>query len=130
MLQDGLKTLTFEKYANCDMIFEMKLNDFKNPTNRTYLNNFCMEKTDCNVGFVFCLIDLPFRNPQNCTLGDYTTPVLGGNDISFPNSSNNYTYYFTIKPRAPVSIACSVGYRISVRVSSKSCLFFDSKELA
>ncbi len=110
-----------KKQTNCDMIFEMKLNDFKNPTNRTYLNNYCFQKTDCNIGFVFCLIDLPFRNPQNCTLGDYTTPVIGKNDVSFAEASNNFTYQFTIKSRTPVSVMLFDWNLVAYTIS---CLLF------
>lgn len=103
------------------MIFEMKLIEFKNPLNRTYSNKPCggtygpngellnsneifsnttlkyAEDKECQTGFLFCLVDLPFRNPQNCSLGDYTTPVLGTNHIVFsPNASHNFTYKFTI----------------------------------
>lgn len=99
--------------VNGDMIFEMRLIEFSNPLNRTYSNKFCggggqitaANKFDrslqkpCQVGFLFCLVDLPFRNPQNCSLGDYTTSVMGStNRILFtPNRANNFTYTFLIK---------------------------------
>jgi hypothetical protein len=117
------------------MIFEMKLIEFSNPLNKTYSNKFCSNalkskelsqkyqrnnynfnaaatarsslllNNDCETGFLFCLVDLPFRNPQNCSLGDFTTPVLGGNQIFFtPNATQNYTYKFTIKKLPSVLI--------------------------
>lgn len=83
------------------MIFEIKLIEFQNPTNRTYSNKLCSNKIEneniCNTGFLFCLIDLPFRNPQNCTLGDHITPILGGNSITFSQDITNYTYQFLIR---------------------------------
>jgi hypothetical protein len=87
------------------MIFEIKLIEFQNPSNKTYSNKQCSTKQNiCNTGFLFCLIDLPFRNPQNCTLGDHITPVLGSNSIKFSEASNNsYTYQFNIKQMPLVS---------------------------
>ena len=84
-----------------EMIFEMKLIEFSNPSNTTYTNKPCglaSNSVQCETGFLFCLVDLPFRNPQNCSLGDYTTPILGGNRIRFkPNATQNFTYKFLIK---------------------------------
>ena len=52
----------------------------------------------CNIGFLFCLVDLPFRNPQNCSLGDFATPVLStGKTIVEFKPSLNFTYKFTLK---------------------------------
>ena len=89
------------------MIFEMKLIEFSNPSNKTYTNKPCglASKSDqCETGFLFCLVDLPFRNPQNCSLGDYTTPIFGGNRKLFtPNATQNFTYKFLIKNLPPVS---------------------------
>lgn len=82
------------------MIFEIQLIEYKNPSNASYSNKRCLN--DCQTGFLFCLIDLPFRNPQNCTLGDHVTPVLGGNKISF-SEQRNYTYKFHLKNIPPVS---------------------------
>ena len=90
------------------MIFEMKLLEFSNPLNRTYSNKPCginSQENQCDTGFLFCLVDLPFRNPQNCSLGDYTTPVFGGNHIKFtPNATQNFTYVFKIKKLPSVSL--------------------------
>ena len=90
------------------MIFEIKLLEFQNPSNKTYTNKPCSSKladqSICNTGFLLCLIDLPFRNPQNCTLGDYITPILGSNSIKFSESNKNYTYQFSIKQLPAVSI--------------------------
>lgn len=82
----------------------MQLVEYNNPLNKTYSNKLCSSNTTCNTGFLFCLVDLPFRNPQNCSLGDLTTPIFGGNSINFKtNQTHNYTYEFTIKHLPPVS---------------------------
>lgn len=114
------------------MIFEMKLIEYNNPSNRTYSNKNCggggiSSRSssssgvssvssvsnggsggsggggECKTGFLFCLVDLPFRNPQNCSLGDFTTPVLGANNIVFDQFSNSFDYKFTIKKLPSVS---------------------------
>ena len=84
------------------MVFEMRLLEFNNPLNKTYSNKPCGGGANtnkrCETGFLFCLVDLPFRNPQNCSLGDYTSPIFGGNRIEFKqNATNNFTYSFLIK---------------------------------
>ena len=85
----------YRKVILGEMVFEMKLVEFSNPSNKTYTNKPCGIESDnqssqCETGFLFCLVDLPFRNPQNCSLGDYTTPIFGGNRILFtPNSTQN-----------------------------------------
>ena len=126
---------TFSKAIKAEMIFEMKLIEFKNPLNRTYSNKPCggtygpngellnsneifsnitlkyAEDKECQTGFLFCLVDLPFRNPQNCSLGDYTTPVLGTNHIVFsPNASHNFTYKFTINKLPSVTFNSSIFF--------------------
>ena len=92
-----------------DMIFEMKLIEYRNPSSQTYLHEDCgppqilkhesSNVTQCNTGFLFCLVDLPFRNPQNCSQGDFATPVLGTqNHMQFDQAlANNFTYQFSIK---------------------------------
>ncbi len=86
--------------AKSEMIFELKLVEYKNPSSKTYQNEQCgplKNSENCNTGFLFCLVDLPFRNPQNCSLGDFTTPVLGtSSSIHFENLEN-FTYKFLIK---------------------------------
>jgi hypothetical protein len=102
LLNYGLSSL-----IQCEMILEMDLIQFVNPSNKTYSNKPCggsgaisstkNEINTCQIGFLFCLVDLPFRNPQNCSLGDYTTTVLGSNSIKFiKNETNNYNYKFII----------------------------------
>lgn len=90
----------------------MKLIEYNNPTNRTYSDKNCggdeLIPADCKTGFLFCLVDLPFRNPQNCSLGDFTTPVLGGNKILFSEKSSSndettYSYKFSIDKLPSVS---------------------------
>ena len=85
------------------MIYEMRLIEYINPSNKTYSNKHCggdntdvANNKDCKTGFLFCLVDLPFRNPQNCSLGDFTTPILGGNTIRFNITDRNNTYKFPI----------------------------------
>lgn len=91
-------------YVNSEMVFEMRLVEFDNHLNRTYSNQMCGPDTSptesCRIGFLFCLVDLPFRNPQNCSLGDHITPVLGSNHIDF--TLKNFTYQFRIKKIPPV----------------------------
>lgn len=93
----------------------MKLITYANPSNRTYLNNACgqvvanqsqtQQENVCHTGFLFCLVDLPFRNPQDCSLGDYATPVVGtDNLLDFNNGSMNFTYQFAIEKIPSVSI--------------------------
>jgi hypothetical protein len=83
----------------------MQLIEYTNPLNNTYSNKACSSNYTCNTGFLFCLVDLPFRNPQNCSLGDLTTPVLGGNTIHFvSNKENNFTYEFLIRNLPLVNI--------------------------
>lgn len=92
----------------------MELIQFRNPSTKTYLNEECgspssssnsNEKPTCNIGFLFCLVDLPFRNPQNCSLGDFATPVLTTNSfMNFGESSaENYSYKFKLKELPLVS---------------------------
>jgi hypothetical protein len=78
------------------MIYEMELLEFDNPLNRTYTHKPCSSPGgECQTGFLFCLVDLPFRNPQSCSLGDHVTPALGGNHIKFLSTpTQNYTYSF------------------------------------
>lgn len=83
----------------------MQLIEYNNPLNKTYSNKMCSSNATCNTGFLFCLVDLPFRNPQNCSLGDLVTPVLGGNSIQF---KSNFTYEFTIKHLPPVNIIITI----------------------
>lgn len=94
------------------MIYEMRLIEFKNPTNRTYSNKNCgsgdsgdlvSSNSVCKTGFLFCLVDLPFKNPQNCSLGDFTTPVLGYNSIQFNISDRKNSYKFPIHHLPSVS---------------------------
>ena len=90
------------KATRCDMIFELKLIEYNNPLGRTYLNEDCgrskTASSSCNTGFLFCLVDLPFRNPQNCSLGDFSTPVLGNTSfIDFNTLTDQFTYKFLIK---------------------------------
>lgn len=85
------------RVAHGEMIFEMDLVEYANPINRTYTLKPCVSKPECQTGFLFCLVDLPFRNPQSCSLGDHVTTPLGGNRINFqPTRSHNYTYSFRI----------------------------------
>lgn len=92
-----------KKVIKSEMIYEMRLIEYNNPSNRTYSNKKCGGDgggsfgSDCKTGFLFCLVDLPFRNPQNCSLGDFTTPILGGNSIHFNLSDSNNTYKFPIQ---------------------------------
>lgn len=99
----------------------MKLIEYNNPLNRTYTNKKCGGDSAinsaidpaCQTGFLFCLVDLPFRNPQNCSVGDYTTPVLGGNRIVFNqngSSNNSYTYKFSIS-KLPSVIFIKISYK-------------------
>lgn len=87
-----------EKIVKSEMIYEMKLIEYSNPMNRTYSNKNCGGGLGsvCKTGFIFCLVDLPFRNPQNCSLGDYTTPILGGNSIVFNLTDKKNVYRFPI----------------------------------
>lgn len=89
-----------KKVSQSEMIYEMRLIEYSNPSNKTYSNKHCggggRFGADCKTGFLFCLVDLPFRNPQNCSLGDFTTPVLGGNSIRFNVTNRNNTYKFPI----------------------------------
>lgn len=92
------------------MIYEMRLIEYSNPSNRTYSNKNCgggggssAAGVACKTGFLFCLVDLSFRNPQNCSLGDFTTPVLGGNSIHFNLSDSNNSYRFPIHKLPSVS---------------------------
>lgn len=91
------------------MIYEMRLIEFNNPSNRTYSNKNCGGPGGgggggCKTGFLFCLVDLPFRNPQNCSLGDFTTPVLGSNSIQFNLFDRNNSYKFPIHKLPSVSL--------------------------
>jgi hypothetical protein len=95
------------KLTKCDLVFEMQLIEYNNPLNKTYSNKLCSSNNlTCNTGFLFCLVDLPFRNPQNCSLGDLTTSILGGNAIQFrANKTHNFTYEFLIKHLPPEGIS-------------------------
>jgi hypothetical protein len=101
------------------MVLEMSLVEFNNPLNRTYTQKPCASKGDaCQTGFLFCLVDLPFRNPQNCALGDHVTPHLGGNRINFEEltaagselaaQNNNYSYTFKFVGIPPVNLSNSI----------------------
>ena len=94
----------------------MKLIKYTNPTNKTYLNDACgsLNQTQniCHTGFLFCLVDLPFRNPQDCSLGDYATPVIGTeNLLNFNNGSANFTYRFQIEKMPSKGIGMMVEVR-------------------
>ncbi len=106
--------------AQGELVLEIKLIEYKNPDGRTYLDMACgppntkTVSTDsleskaapkpCQTGFLICLVDLPFRNPQNCSLGDVSTPVLGStNTMDFNQSDDKYTYQFPIEQLPSVS---------------------------
>lgn len=106
-------------YVNSEMVFEMRLVEFDNHLNRTYSNQMCGPDTSptesCRIGFLFCLVDLPFRNPQNCSLGDHITPVLGSNHIDF--TLKNVTYKFKIKKIPPV---CTPNFNFNLIYLNKN----------
>jgi hypothetical protein len=66
---------------------------YKNRNGLTYENRPCDTRLEddinrdgrCDTAFLFCLVRLPFQNPHNCTLGDYFTDYVGGDDIHFIN---------------------------------------------
>ncbi len=95
--------------VNCGMIFELQLIQFSNPSSTTYLNEPCYKK-DCQMGLLLCLVDLPFRNPQNCSLGDMITPVLTSKSSDSLNSSNT-NYKFTIDELPPDGIGMMIEVR-------------------
>jgi hypothetical protein len=125
-----------QQLVNCEMIFEMQLIEFKNPLNNTYSNKPCGENSsllnsECNTSFLFCLVDLPFRNPQNCSLGDFTTPVLGSNYINFtPNVTNNYTYQFLIRKLPSQGIGMMIEVRDMFKKDKWESIDFYTSALA
>lgn len=111
------------KVIKADMIFEIKLIEYKNPAGKTYLDSACgppdsvearADSQPCQTGFLMCLVDLPFRNPQNCSLGDVSTSVLGTANVIRFNSvkdTSKYIYQFAIE-KLPAE---GLGMMIEVR---------------
>ena len=103
----------------------MSLIRFDNPLNTTYSNKTCgggykkNTSRECRVGFLFCLVELPFSNPQNCSLGDHSTPrPLGSNHIDFANLSQREqqltTYTFPMRHVPLVCIFFSMDWQLSM----------------
>ncbi|CAF0990390.1 unnamed protein product [Didymodactylos carnosus] len=78
----------------------LRLIHYKNRHGQTYENRPCDIKIQhdvnrdgrCDTAFLFCLVELPFQNPHNCTLGDYFTGFVGADDIHFINIDDNDTH--------------------------------------
>ena len=99
-----------------ELIFKMDLIEFSNPLNNTYTNRPCTSKGgSCQTGFLFCLVDLPFRNPQSCSLGDHVTASLGGNHIQFEAAAANRTQNFSFQFRFAAVPPQGMGMMIEVR---------------
>jgi hypothetical protein len=110
------------------MVYEMELLEFDNPLNRTYTHRPCASRAGCQTGFLFCLVDLPFRNPQSCSIGDHVTAVLGGNSIKF-TAPHNFTYSFKFANIPSVTNATHHHF-FFIRVNYTLCFVFLRVRLA
>ncbi|CAF4495240.1 unnamed protein product [Rotaria socialis] len=76
-----------------EVTLSLRLLHYKNRNGLTYENRPCDTRLEhdinldgrCDTGFLFCLVQLPFQNPHNCTLGDHFTGFVGADDIHFIN---------------------------------------------
>lgn len=81
-----------------EVTLSLRLLHYKNRNGLTYENRPCDTRLEhdinedgrCDTGFLFCLVNLPFRNPHNCTLGDYLTGFVGADDIHFVNIDQQF----------------------------------------
>ncbi|CAF0727708.1 unnamed protein product [Adineta ricciae] len=82
-----------------EVTLALRLLHYKNRNGLTYENRACDTRLEhdinrdgrCDTGFLFCLVQLPFRNPHNCTLGDHFTGFVGADDIHFINIDQQLT---------------------------------------
>jgi len=94
--------------AHSHMLLDLQLVHFANPANTTYLDEPCASPA-CRVGLLLCLVDLPFRNPQNCSLGDFATPVLTtSSQVHFDPANASYKFALTRLPAAGIGMMVEV----------------------